>query len=259
MYVKPKKHLGQHFLHDQGICERIAIAVRNTDGVDVLEIGPGTGALTKKLLPKFPQLKVIDIDTESIAFLKENNVLPAENVMEGDFLKADPHVFFDGKPFVVTGNFPYNISSQILFRIYEHKHLVPEMVGMFQKEVAVRITSGHGNKDYGILSVLIQAFYETKYLFTVHEGSFNPPPKVKSGVIQITRKANQNLGCSELLFTRVVKTAFNQRRKTLKNSLSSILQPEQKIPFEGLRPEQLSVPQFIELAQAIEQFKVQAV
>lgn len=250
MNVKPKKHLGQHFLHDVRICERIADAV-SRDGVqNVLEIGPGTGALTKKLIPHFPSLKVIDIDTESIQYLKDHNVVPAENIIEGDFLQNDLKTYFNGEEFIVAGNFPYNISSQILFKVYDNKEIVPEMVGMFQKEVAVRITSGHGTKDYGILSVLIQAFFDTKYLFTVNEGSFNPPPKVKSGVIKLVRKNGFSLGYDEKIFNRVVKAAFNQRRKTLKNSLSSLMQPGQKIPFEGLRPEQLDVKQFIELGAA---------
>lgn len=236
-------------MHDQNICERIANSVSRDGCKNILEIGPGTGALTKKLIPVFPQLKVIDIDTESIAFLKENNIVPAENIIEGDFLQNDLSTYFNGGEFIVVGNFPYNISSQILFKIYEQKELIPEMVGMFQKEVAKRIVSGHNNKDYGILSVLIQAFYDCTYLFTVNEGSFNPPPKVKSGVIKLIRKKNQNINCDEKIFLRVVKAAFNQRRKTLKNSLSSIMQPGQKIPFEGLRPEQLDVAQFIELAK----------
>ncbi len=252
MNVKPKKHLGQHFLHDVRICERIAGSVSTNGSQNILEIGPGTGALTKKLIPIFPQLKVIDIDTESIAFLKENNIVPSENIIEGDFLQTELSTYFKGEEFIVVGNFPYNISSQILFKIYEQKELIPEMVGMFQKEVAKRIVSGHNNKDYGILSVLIQAFYDCSYLFTVNEGSFNPPPKVKSGVIKLVRKNDQNIQCDEKIFLRVVKTAFNQRRKTLKNSLSSIMQPGQKIPFEGLRPEQLDVAQFIELARGFQ-------
>jgi 16S rRNA (adenine1518-N6/adenine1519-N6)-dimethyltransferase len=252
MIVKPKKHLGQHFLHDVRICERIAGSVSTNGSQNILEIGPGTGALTKKLIPIFPQLKVIDIDTESIAYLKENNIVRAENIIEGDFLQNDLSTYFKGEEFIVVGNFPYNISSQILFKLYEQKELIPEMVGMFQKEVAKRIVSGHNNKDYGILSVLIQAFYDCSYLFTVNEGSFNPPPKVKSGVIKLVRKKDQNIHCDEKIFLRVVKAAFNQRRKTLKNSLSSIMQPGQKIPFEGLRPEQLDVPQFIELARGFQ-------
>lgn len=252
MHVKPKKHLGQHFLHDQNICERIAQAVTPLDGVELLEIGPGTGALTRKLVPHFPAMKVIDIDTESIAFLKENKVLPEENIIEGDFLQADAAQFFNGRPFTVAGNFPYNISSQILFQVYHNRHLVPQMVGMFQKEVAQRIASGPNNKDYGILSVLVQAFYDTRYLFTVNEGAFIPPPKVKSGVIRLMRKENYTLACNEETFLKVVKAGFNQRRKTLKNSLSSIMQPGQKIPFETQRPEQLTVQQFIELAASFE-------
>lgn len=251
MYVKPKKHLGQHFLHDQRICEKIADAVANEKGLDVLEIGPGTGALTKKLVIRFPQMKAVDIDTESITYLKENKILPVENIIEGDFLQMDPVAFFGGKEFVVAGNFPYNISSQILFQVFHNRHLVPEMVGMFQKEVAQRIVSGNGNKDYGILSVLIQAYYNAKYLFTVNEGSFNPPPKVKSGVIQLIRKEGQVIDYNEELFIKVVKAAFNQRRKTLRNSLSGLLKPGQKIPFDGLRPEQLTVADFIRLTKAL--------
>lgn len=253
MYVKPKKHLGQHFLHDQNVCEKIAAAVSSDKGLNVLEIGPGTGALTKKMIPRFPGMKVVDIDSESIAYLKENKVVPAENIVEGDFLEMDLSAFFGGKEFIVAGNFPYNISSQILFKIFYNRQLVPEMVGMFQKEVAQRIVSGHGNKDYGILSVLIQAYYDAKYLFTVSEGAFNPPPKVKSGVIKLVRKENLVIDYNEELFVKVVKAAFNQRRKTLRNSLSGLLKPgAPKIPFDGLRPEQLTVKDFIELTKAIE-------
>lgn len=239
-------------MHDQRICEKIAAAISPGKGLNVLEIGPGTGALTKKLIPVFPDMKVVDIDTESIAYLKENKIVPAENIVEGDFLQMDLDVFFDGKEFIVAGNFPYNISSQILFAVFHNRHLVPEMVGMFQKEVAQRIVSGNQNKDYGILSVLIQAYYNAKYLFTVNEGSFNPPPKVKSGVIKLERKENLVIDYNEELFIKVVKAAFNQRRKTLRNSLSGLLKPEQKIPFDGLRPEQLTVADFIELTKAIE-------
>lgn len=252
MYVKPKKHLGQHFLHDRNVCERIAAAVSTDKNLEVLEIGPGTGALTKKLIPRFPALKVVDIDSESIAYLKENKIVPAENIVEGDFLQMDLKEFFGGKEFIVAGNFPYNISSQILFRIFYNRELVPEMVGMFQKEVAQRIVSGNQNKDYGILSVLIQAYYDAKYLFTVSEGAFNPPPKVKSGVIKLVRKENLVIDYNEEMFVKVVKAAFNQRRKTLRNSLSGLLQNGQKIPFDGLRPEQLTVKDFIELTKAVQ-------
>lgn len=252
MKVKPKKHLGQHFLHDKGICERISNSVINEPLVNVLEIGPGTGALTVFLKQRFPEMKVIDIDEESIVYLVENNVLPKEQIIFGDFLQMDASEFFGGKPFVVAGNFPYNISSQILFKVIEARDVVPEMVGMFQKEVAVRIASGPGNKDYGILSVLSQAFYDIKYLFTVNEGSFNPPPKVKSGVIRMQRKADYtSLGCDVKLFFTVVKTAFNQRRKTLKNSLSGINPKKIELPYESKRPEQLDVKQFVELTNAL--------
>jgi len=224
--VKAKKHLGQHFLRDENIAENIAKAL--PDGVfNVLEVGPGMGVLTKYLLQKkvgtdetsAPAyvFKVVEIDTESVAYLNEK--YPDLTVISEDFLRMNLDGLFDGD-FAVIGNFPYNISSQILFRVLEHRNAVPCVVGMFQKEVAERIASKHGNKTYGILSVLLQAFYDIEYLFTVHEHVFSPPPKVKSAVIRLTRNTRQHLNCDEVLFFKVVKTAFNQRRKTLRNALS---------------------------------------
>jgi len=236
--VRAKKHLGQHFLRDENIAENIAKAL--PDGVsNVLEVGPGMGILTKYLLQKKvgtdetsapadtgistgsmtvpTTLKVVEIDTESVAYLNEK--YPDLTVISEDFLRMNLDGLFDGN-FAVIGNFPYNISSQILFRVLEHRNAVPCVVGMFQKEVAERIASKHGNKTYGILSVLLQAFYDIEYLFTVHEHVFSPPPKVKSAVIRLTRNTRQHLNCDEALFFKVVKTAFNQRRKTLRNALS---------------------------------------
>lgn len=252
MKVRPKKHLGQHFLHDKNICQRIGDSVLNSTNVNVLEVGPGTGALTNVLKQRFPKMKVADVDQESIDYLIENNVLPKEQILFADFLAQPLEDYFNGQELVVTGNYPYNISSQIFFKVIENRQLVPEMTGMFQKEVAVRIASGPGNKDYGILSVLAQAFYEVKYLFTVNEGAFNPPPKVKSGVIRMIRKENyKELGCNEKLFFQVVKTSFNQRRKTLRNSLSSLIPYGKTIPYSDKRPEQLSVAEFVGLTNAI--------
>ena len=216
-----------------------------------MEVGPGTGALTQQLLTlkSYRQFYVMEVDLESIKYL-ENRFpdLTSEQIINGDFLEYDTSKLFRGEPFVVAGNFPYNISSQILFKCLEYKYQIPEIVGMFQKEVAERISQGPGKKAYGILSVFMQAYYDIEYLFTVDEHVFEPPPKVKSGVIRCVRNSRENLGCDETFFKRVVKTAFNQRRKTLRNSLKSITNgvdlPER---FSGERPEQLSVDDFIEL------------
>lgn len=252
MKVIPKKHLGQHFLHDKGICERISNAVVNKPLLDVLEIGPGTGALTLFLIKRFPELKAVEIDSESIDYLNQNKIVPETNIIHGDFLSMRVENLFNGSPFIVVGNFPYNISSQIFFKVLENRHLIPEMTGMFQKEVAVRIASEPGNKDYGILSVLAQAFYHVKYLFTVNEGSFNPPPKVKSGVIQLLRKDDfENLGCEAPVFFKVVKTAFNQRRKQLHNSLKSLNTNHAILPYQNMRPEQLNYKQFVEITNVL--------
>ena len=252
MKVKPKKHLGQHFLHDVKICEQIADALRQTDTCkNVLEIGPGTGALTRFLLKKDIHLKVIEVDTESIEYLEIHYPSLKEYIINRDFLEIPLEQIFNDK-FIIIGNFPYNISSQILFRVYDHRHLVPEVVGMFQKEVAERVACKPGSKTYGILSVLLQAFYDIEYLFTVHEGSFNPPPKVKSGVIRLTRNKTEKLGCNERLFFTVVKVSFNQRRKTIRNSIKSLIKQGSDHPLLIKRPEQLGVEEFIELTNFVE-------
>jgi len=250
MDVKPKKHLGQHFLIDEKISERISNAISKSNKINLLEIGPGTGALTKFLLHENIDLISYELDDESITYLK--NTFPTLVVYNEDILKTDWTKIFKGN-YSVTGNFPYNISSQILFKIYENRTIIDQMVGMFQKEVAERVCSGPGTKKYGILSVLIQAYYDVEYLFTVNEEVFNPPPKVKSGVIKITRNNIFKLDCDEKLFFRVVKAIFNQRRKMARNSLKSLLGDE-KIDHVLLtkRPEELSIENFTEITKMIE-------
>lgn len=258
-FVKPKKHLGQHFLKDEAIAEQIVESLIHTDKYKhVLEVGPGMGVLTKYLIQKNEyNTFVIDIDRESIAYLKENFPSLEKNIIEGDFLRLQFEVYFK-ENFAVIGNFPYNISSQILFKVLDYKNQVPEVVGMFQKEVAERIASKPGNKTYGIISVLLQAFYDIDYLFTVHENVFNPPPKVKSAVIRLTRNATQQLACDEALFKAIVKAGFNQRRKTLRNAIKQYkLKPEfTKHPYLDLRAERLSVEQFVELTNMVDIRKV---
>lgn len=250
MDVKPKKHLGQHFLIDEKISEQISNAISKSNKINLLEIGPGTGALTKFLLHENIDLISYELDVESITYLK--NTFPTLIVYNEDILKTDWTKIFKGN-YSVTGNFPYNISSQILFKIYENRTIIDEMVGMFQKEVAERVCSGPGTKKYGILSVLIQAYYDVEYLFTVNEEVFNPPPKVKSGVIKITRNNIFKLDCNEKLFFRVVKAIFNQRRKMARNSLKSLL-GDKKIDHVLLtkRPEELSIENFTEITKMIE-------
>ena len=250
MDVKPKKHLGQHFLIDEKISERISNAISKSNKINLLEIGPGTGALTKFLLHENIDLISYELDVESITYLK--NTFPTLIVYNEDILKTDWTKIFKGN-YSVTGNFPYNISSQILFKIYENRTIIDEMVGMFQKEVAERVCSGPGTKKYGILSVLIQAYYDVEYLFTVNEEVFNPPPKVKSGVIKITRNNTIELDCDEKLFFKVVKAIFNQRRKMARNSLKSLL-GDKKIDHVLLtkRPEELSIENFTEITKMIE-------
>ena len=253
--VKPKKFLGQHFLKDQTIAQDIADTVDACPQIPILEVGPGMGVLTQYLLPKGREVKVVELDFESVAYLKENFPQLEGNIIEADFLKMDLRNLFDGKPFVLTGNYPYNISSQIFFKMLDNKDLIPCCTGMIQKEVAERIAASPGSKTYGILSVLIQAWYQVEYLFTVHEHVFNPPPKVKSAVIRMTRNSTQELGCNERLFKQVVKTTFNQRRKTLRNSIKPILgkdSPLCALEIFNKRPEQLSIKQFIELTNIIE-------
>lgn len=253
MYVKPKKFLGQHFLANEAIARRIAEALVCSEGerLQVLEVGCGTGALTRHLLQRSDiLLKGIEIDGESIAYLRENLPEIMPRLYEADFLKSDLRKIFPEGDFCVIGNFPYNISSQIFFKILEYRQSVPQVVGMLQKEVAERLASGPGNKSYGILSVLLQAWYDIDYLFTVGEHEFIPPPKVKSAVIRLHRNSRTDLGCDEARFKQVVKAAFNQRRKTLRNSLKQ-LGVEVPERYAGLRPEQLSVEDFISLTAAI--------
>lgn len=252
--VRAKKHLGQHFLKDENIARKIGDTLSLEGYSKVLEIGPGMGVLTKYLIEKPIEVIAMDLDTESIAYLEQ--AYPQENlkILEADFLKYDLQTLFGESQFAITGNFPYNISSQIVFKALEWKEQVPEFTGMFQKEVAQRICSKEGSKVYGVLSVLTQAFYDAEYLFTVSPSVFNPPPKVDSGVIRLRRKENHTLDCDEALFTKVVKTAFQQRRKTLRNSLKSFNLSD-KIKEDSifaLRPEQLSVQQFIILTQKLE-------
>lgn len=251
--VKAKKHLGQHFLTDENIAQKIADTLCFEGYDTVLEIGPGMGVLTKYLLQKPCETFVIEIDIESVEYLEAHYFKLHRKIISKDFLKYNLNEVFNNKPFAVIGNFPYNISSQIVFKTLEMRDQIPEFAGMFQKEVAERICEKKGSKTYGILSVLVQAFYEPEYLFTVSENVFNPPPKVKSGVMRMRRKENYHLPCNEKHFFTVVKTAFNQRRKTLRNSLKSLSIPDavrdEKI-FD-LRPEQLSVEQFIEITKMI--------
>lgn len=247
--VTPKKHLGQHFLRDENIAKKISnIPLESSYEGDVLEIGPGMGVLTKYMIASFPKLnlKVCEIDRESVTYLKKE--YPNLTIIEGDFLKLDLSIYFQDGVYII-GNFPYNISSQIVFQIIDQRHLVPSAAGMFQKEMAERIAAKHGGKDYGILSVLTQSFYDVEYLFTVHEHVFSPPPRVKSGVIKLTRKENLNDFDPGFLKT-IVKTSFNQRRKTLRNSLSAFISsPEMKAnPVFDKRPEQLSVKEFHDLS-----------
>ena len=252
--VRAKKHLGQHFLTDETIAKDIADTLSYSGYDTILEIGPGMGVLTKYLLEKEVDTYVIEIDTESVEYLNSHYPKLHNKIISKDILRYNINEVLENKPFAIIGNFPYNISTQIVFKCLEIRRQVPEFAGMFQKEVAERICSKKGSKVYGILSVLAQAFYDVEYLFTVNEDVFNPPPKVKSGVMRMRRKENFTLPCDEKLFFNVVKTGFNQRRKTLRNSLKS-LQLSDDLRLDtifDLRPEQLSVEQFIDLTQKIE-------
>ena len=252
--VRAKKHLGQHFLKDENVASKIADTLTYNGYDHVLEIGPGMGVLTKYVLKKKTDVHVIEIDTESVTYLQEHYPTLEGKIHEKDFLKYDISEVFGNDQFAIIGNFPYNISSQIVFKMLELRDFIPEFSGMFQKEVAQRICEKEGSKTYGILSVLVQAFYEADYLFTVSPAVFNPPPKVDSGVLRLTRKEDYSLPVNEKLFFRVVKTAFQQRRKTLRNSLKIFDLPEdiKEDSIFGLRPEQLSTARFIELTQKIE-------
>lgn len=250
--VQPKKSLGQHFLKDKDIAYRIAYSLTGEGYSSVLEIGPGMGILTGFLMERrFDDFKVIEIDNESVNYL-QTHFPELSNIIRGDFLSMDIDSLFPEK-MAVIGNFPYNISTQIFFKVLQHREKVVEIAGMLQKEVAERICAGPGSKTYGILSVLLQAFYKTEYLFTVSENVFSPPPKVKSGVIRLIRNDVKKLDCDEILFFRVVKACFNQRRKTLRNSVKAAFDLKRDDYEEfGLRPEQLSVDQFIKLTNWID-------
>jgi len=253
MNVRAKKHLGQHFLKDESIASKIADSLSFEGYQNVLEIGPGMGVLTKYLLKKEKTIWVVEIDNESIDYLKSHYLHLTDRIINADFLKMDLASHFNDEPLAIIGNFPYNISSQIVFKAIEFRDLIPEFSGMFQKEVAMRIAAGPGSKTYGIISVLTQAFYDVEYLFTVPPTVFNPPPRVDSGVIRLVRKKDYHLPVDVPFFFRVVKTAFNQRRKTLRNSLKSF-QISDKLKEDVIfaqRPEQLSVEQFIELTKSL--------
>ena len=255
--VRAKKSLGQHFLKDLGVAQRIAETIPSGR---VLEIGPGMGVLTRFLLQnEHVSLKAVEIDNESVRYLKE--WYPELFLIEGDFLKMDLNTLFDGQSFNLIGNYPYNISSQIFFKLLEYKDLIPVCSGMIQKEVAERIAAQPGKKAYGILSVFLQAYYDIEYLFTVDEYVFNPPPKVKSAVIRLTRNQCKNIGCDEQLFKIIVKTAFNQRRKQMRNSLKQWIEQHIKTeqqhsllerPVFSKRPEQLTVNDFVELTNLLQ-------
>lgn len=258
--VKPKKFLGQHFLTDLSIARRIADTVDACPDLPVLEVGPGMGVMTQFLMEKPRVLKVVELDFESVEYLRRTWPQMEDSIIEDDFLKMHLERTFEGQPFVLTGNYPYNISSQIFFKMLDNKELIPCCTGMIQKEVADRICAGPGSKAYGILSVLIQAWYTPEYLFTVEPNVFNPPPKVRSAVIRLTRNDTQTLGCDEALFKRVVKTTFNQRRKTLRNNIRPLLNELMPCadhsafladPLFNLRPEQLSLQQFVALTRQV--------
>ena len=258
--VRPKKNLGQHFLVDLSIARRIADTVDEPYAdLPVLEVGPGMGVMTQYLVEKPRPTRVVEIDRESVAYLKEtlfkNETAEENRIIEGDFLRMNLHDVFGGRQFVLTGNYPYDISSQIFFKMLDNKDLIPCCTGMIQHEVALRMAASPGNKQYGILSVLIQAWYDVEYLFTVEPDVFNPPPKVQSAVIRMVRNQTTDLGCDEQLFKRIVKATFNQRRKMLRVSLRQLLPPTlnfQPSTFDlTLRPEQLTIPQFVELTNLV--------
>ena len=263
--VRPKKFLGQHFLTDLNTAKAIADTVDACPDLPILEVGPGMGVLTQYLIPKGREVKVVEIDFESVAYLRSAFPQLEENIIEDDFLKMHLENTFAGQPFVLTGNYPYNISSQIFFKMLDYRHLIPCCTGMIQKEVAERLAAAPGCKAYGILSVLVQLWYDVEYLFTVEPGVFNPPPKVRSAVVRLTRNANTTCGCDERLLRRVVKTAFNQRRKMMRGSLKPLfaqLDAESTCtkdhseflsqPLLTKRPEQLSVAEFVALTNDVE-------
>jgi 16S rRNA (adenine1518-N6/adenine1519-N6)-dimethyltransferase len=252
--VKAKKHLGQHFLKDESIAKNIVDALLEKDDTHpIVEVGPGTGVLTQFLIAGHKKFYALDVDTESVTYLKNKYPGQKESIILADFLETDILKITGGK-YNVIGNFPYNISSQIMFRVLEDRNDVDYVVGMFQKEVAMRLAEKPGSKVYGILSVLLQAFYDIEYLFTVDKSVFDPPPKVQSAVIRLTRNSVKELDCDEALFKKVVKTAFNQRRKTLRNSIRALFNNNLiRHPLLDKRPEQLSVPQFVELTRFVQE------
>jgi 16S rRNA (adenine1518-N6/adenine1519-N6)-dimethyltransferase len=254
--VRPKKHLGQHFLNDNNIANKI-VGCLNNELLNIIEIGPGTGVLTKPLLelnPPINTLTLVEIDSESVIYLRENFNDERLTIKEADFLKTNFSELSD-KPANLIGNFPYNISSQIFFKVLENRNMIPQVVGMIQKEVAERIAEKHGSKTYGILSVLLQTWYDIEYCFTVNENVFTPPPKVKSAVIRLTRNNVEKLECDEKLFFKIVKLVFNQRRKTIRNTLKSLLPDinQEDHYFFSKRPEQLKPSEFVELTKVVEQ------
>lgn len=252
--VKPKKFLGQHFLTDLRVAQRIADTIDACPDLPVLEVGPGMGVLTQYILPKERPFKVVEIDYDSVPYLHEHFPELGDNIIEGDFLQMNLREVFGGQPFVLTGNYPYNISSQIFFKMVENRDLIPCCTGMIQKEVAERMAAAPGSKTYGVLSVLIQAWYEVEYLFTVDEHVFNPPPKVKSAVIRLTRNGKQSLGCDEALFRRIVKTVFTMRRKMMRNGMKQILGKDSPMladPIFTKRPEQLSIDDYVTLTNRV--------
>jgi len=256
MNVRPKKFLGQHFLTDLQIASDIADTVDASPDIPILEVGPGTGVLTQFLIKKNRPLKVVELDYESVDYLKKNMPELQDNIIEHDFLELNLKELFDGKPFVLTGNYPYNISSQIFFKMLDYKDIIPCCTGMIQKEVAERLAAQPGSKTYGVLSILIQAWYNVEYLFTVNENVFNPPPKVKSAVVRLKRNDKNSLGCDEKLFRRIVKTVFTMRRKMMRNGMKQILgssHPMLNEPILTKRPEQLAINDFIELTNRVEQ------
>ena len=254
--IRPKKSLGQHFLKDTGIARRIAETLSAFRGLPVLEVGPGTGVLTRFLLNEGHDLSVVELDSESVSYLHRHFPELEGRIFAEDFLKLDLNRLFPDK-FCVIGNYPYHISSQIFFKVLDYREQVVCCSGMIQKEVAERLAAGPGSKTYGIISALIQPWYDVEYLFTVNENVFDPPPKVKSAVVRMTRNSRKELGCDEALYKKVVKTSFNQRRKTLRNSMKPLLGkdfPDYSLPVFDKRPEQLSVEQFIELTIISDQY-----
>jgi len=253
--MRAKKSYGQHFLHRQDVARRIATSLSLPGAYEkLIEVGPGTGMLTRHLLELPFELFVVEADPDMVAVIRRDFPELDGRILEADFLKADLETISGAQSFALIGNFPYNISSQILFKMLDFRHLIPEMVGMFQKEVAERVVAGPGSKTYGVISVLVQAYYDCKYLFGVDKSSFNPPPKVQSAVIRLVRKEQQNLGCDEALFREIVKTTFGQRRKMLRNTMKNFL-PENPIletTFFTKRPEQLSLEDFIQLTKTVE-------